>query len=331
MASQSTVEDGWQDPPCQVVDLGTDKGRGLFATRDIPSGHVYFRAQPFTIVVCQEWVRNVCVGCMTFTPTHTMKVRCACACTFYCSDACRDSDHARHSVECAAFGRLAIALRGISREDLFIFKTQARFVISLLASKRDLERRVPPSDASSENGASVLDRAISQAALAAPPTVADMLSLVSNRAKYDKDQKTMQMWRDVCALVRSATPELITESDEAVIDIICREECNSFGFWDDGDELYAYGLFPHASYFNHDCAPNTFKFTKGRDVFFRSIKPLKAGDELFISYVLVSDHTELRRQQLMETYQFMCQCSRCVAGVRHSYYFYIVFYMRHLY
>lgn len=86
---------------------------------------------------------------------------------------------------------------------------------------------------------------------------------MSNREKYAPS--AVAFWTEVYAFVRESVPSLFGSVDlDAFLGLITREECNSFGYWDDGEELYGYGLFPHASFFNHDCAPNTFKSNIGR-------------------------------------------------------------------
>lgn len=97
--------------PVEVRDHGDGRGRGLFASRAIASGEVYFRASPFAAVAMQEWLRNVCVGCMAFTPTVSMPVSCGCGCTHYCSAKCRARDAQRHAIECVVRARDGRTLR----------------------------------------------------------------------------------------------------------------------------------------------------------------------------------------------------------------------------
>jgi len=44
---------------------------------------------------------------------------------------------------------------------------------------------------------------------------------------------------------------------------------------------------------------------------FRALVPVKAGEELNIAYIKVSDKTKARRKALQSHYNFMCTCSRC--------------------
>ena len=94
--------------------------------------------------------------------------------------------------------------------------------------------------------------------------------------------------------------------------MICREECNSFGYRDSSNELFAYGLLPLASKFNHSCVPNISKRSQGRIHIFQATTPIEKGSECLISYAPL-DATVKERQKHLEGFLFQCSCERCVA------------------
>lgn len=85
------------------------------------------------------------------------------------------------------------------------------------------------------------------------------------------------------------------------------------------DNLYiarAQGIYSVHANSNHSCDPNTTvinaKSTK-EHVMMEALRPIAAGDEICISYVDASRHVDSRRRELLEHYQFRCQCPKCVA------------------
>jgi len=75
------------------------------------------------------------------------------------------------------------------------------------------------------------------------------------------------------------------------------------------------GMFPVANCTNHSCDPNVASVTRHADLTLElvAIKPIAAGDELFISYIDESQPYADRQAQLRREYRFDCRCPRCVA------------------
>ena len=78
-------------------------------------------------------------------------------------------------------------------------------------------------------------------------------------------------------------------------------------------------LFPEASYFNHQCSPNVeiailHDSIKGFTLVATAIKPIKSGEELFISY-MPDNNLPLSRLQLAlrKRWGFDCSCIVCRA------------------
>ncbi|KCV67856.1 hypothetical protein H696_05585 [Fonticula alba] len=342
------ADECWVDPPVRVIDHGDSRGRAVVATRAIPAGAVFFRSRAYTVTVAQEWLQNVCVYCQAFTPTARMPVRCelpqevlpesssgkgrarrqgpliiGCQCTYYCSARCREMDLPRHALECGALGMVHREYKNLQAvRQGHLMKTQARFLASVYSRKRSLimeygdAARVPASGP--DRGIVPLEEInqhLADSATGAMPTNKDLYSLTTNLSAYKNDEATIFFWKTIVVFLRKVLPaSFIDDTDDEVLEVLCRAECNSFGFWDDGEELYSYGVFPDASYFNHSCAPNAYKFTRGRDVFFRALRTIEEGEEVNISYILISDAFENRQKYLSEYYCFQCGCPRCKLG-----------------
>jgi hypothetical protein len=95
------------------------------------------------------------------------------------------------------------------------------------------------------------------------------------------------------------------------------------------------GLYPIANCTNHACAPNVVSVTRQtgpppRRLCFSPtlnkggprhpdwtlelvvVRPVQAGEELFISYIDETRPWRQRQQQLQEGYRFTCRCTQCI-------------------
>jgi len=99
-----------------------------------------------------------------------------------------------------------------------------------------------------------------------------------------------------------------------MVDLIYREKCNCFGVWDADDRCLAATVSPIASFFNHSCAPNASRSDDVNGVVgIRAAHPIRAGDEVTISYINNRHfNTAERRAELKSYYCFECTCPRCV-------------------
>ena len=93
-------------------------------------------------------------------------------------------------------------------------------------------------------------------------------------------------------------------------------QCNGFGVHDAADASVAIGLFPSASYWNHDCNPNLARVMVGRTATFFALRDIAEGEPLTISYADVEAPCSERRYRMLVTYRFYCQCARCAGSAQ---------------
>jgi hypothetical protein len=103
---------------------------------------------------------------------------------------------------------------------------------------------------------------------------------------------------------------------------IDRDAHNSFGIRsldDDASEMFGYGTWPSASYWNHSCSPNIKKTRNRRTWTFEAGRDIQEGEELCITY-LGGDEKQLelreRREMLLKSWKFTCACTRCSSEAR---------------
>ncbi|KAI8628738.1 SET domain-containing protein [Xylariaceae sp. FL1651] len=65
---------------------------------------------------------------------------------------------------------------------------------------------------------------------------------------------------------------------------------------------------------NHSCDPNALLVFNQPRTEIRALKPLKAGEEILLKYIEVTNPFSVRQADLKETYLFTCQCSKCKKG-----------------
>lgn len=66
------------------------------------------------------------------------------------------------------------------------------------------------------------------------------------------------------------------------------------------------------SLFNHACAPNLLNFSVGHQQICITLRPVRKGDQLFVSYITADMPTRMRQLQLMQNFGFLCKCDKCV-------------------
>lgn len=72
-------------------------------------------------------------------------------------------------------------------------------------------------------------------------------------------------------------------------------------------------VFNVLSMMNHSCAPNVYHPRIGKRQHCVTIKPVKKGEQLFISYLLLGKELlkEQRQEKLKTSWGFLCECERC--------------------
>ncbi|XP_017768634.1 PREDICTED: protein msta-like [Nicrophorus vespilloides] len=72
------------------------------------------------------------------------------------------------------------------------------------------------------------------------------------------------------------------------------------------------GLFPLSSLLNHSCVPNVMHvFDEDHHMILKAAKPIKKGEEIFLTYSRILWCTLSRRTHLLRTKHFACECPRC--------------------
>eukprot|EP00048_Salpingoeca_helianthica_P015596 m.227582 g.227582 ORF g.227582 m.227582 type:complete len:417 (+) comp17252_c0_seq1:526-1776(+) len=322
-------------------------GESFFSKKDINEGEVVFEAEPIAWVPIKKWRPNVCWECFRYTWAKNMPACSHCKYFRFCSEECKSAAQFRHERECAAQARMVTLIKkenkssdSVPEEDdallhllvsLFVEIKHQRTRHHTLAGETGqmgessvaggLREKQTHSSHSSAAAAvatqpdtpstqSPPDFLSPAAPSLIPPTLVPLYAMVTNRAHFPPDH--VESMRRVAALVARVLPG--TDVEE-IIDMICREECNSFGYRDSSGELFAYAMLPTASKFNHSCAPNIIKQAHGRTYRFLATCAIPIDTECCISYAPVEDSLRERTAHL-QGFLFTCECPRCVSERR---------------
>ena len=254
------------------------KGLGLRAVHDIPSGQVLLRESPCGFSLCPDLFARVCRGCCEICDEcFSHPVVCLCS-SHYCSVACREADAVNHSGECLLLQHFVLHRNEWSE----IGSDDETFLLCMMSL---LDRR------KSISNLSILDRA------ECDPSLEQLLDLATR----------------LCGIVGMARPPTLAEWT-----LLCQQEQNnSFGLFDASDfqdDLYCFGraVYERASRFNHSCLPNVTRLRTGRAMVFVTSRPVKAGEELCITYTSLGLEKENRQTSLGNDYGFICNCVRCL-------------------
>ncbi|XP_022760688.1 histone-lysine N-methyltransferase ASHR2 [Durio zibethinus] len=120
-------------------------------------------------------------------------------------------------------------------------------------------------------------------------------------------------------------PPSLSLSIELTAALLAKDKLNAFGLMEpislqqDGRRsVRAYGIYPKASFFNHDCLPNACRFDyldaapdQNTDIIVRMIHDVPQGREICLSYFPVNLNFSTRQKRLAEDYGFNCDCDRC--------------------
>ncbi|XP_071693552.1 histone-lysine N-methyltransferase ASHR2 [Rutidosis leptorrhynchoides] len=109
--------------------------------------------------------------------------------------------------------------------------------------------------------------------------------------------------------------------------LLAKDKLNAFGlmepFAEETEErsVRAYGIYPVASFFNHDCLPNACRFDyidvvgselgKNTEITIRMVHDVPQGREICLSYFPVNLKYSERQKRLSDDYGFVCDCDRC--------------------
>lgn len=231
---------------------------------------------------------------------------------YYCSDECKQQHKAFHQFECTPYQKLR-AITTLYEQDAsnspwdVIFErknfddsvTGAKFAIKMLI-KNYCEQHLS-------------NEPFLKQFFCHPDsinlTMEDYWRLYSPRRKITDDERR-DILIQLADLVLHVTDKQFHIPRAEIIDLMCKDACNSLGINGGGKKgsTNAYGIYPVISYFNHSCTPNCETEEVDCRYKIRTVVDVKEGEELTISYITLDTTNERRKFQLDKVFNFTCVC-----------------------
>ncbi|RKO86342.1 hypothetical protein BDK51DRAFT_35179, partial [Blyttiomyces helicus] len=292
------------------------KGRHAVAAADLEVGALLCAERAATLVVSTPCVSNYCHRCIDPLAKASIlgkQVTCpACGKGTWCGVNCQKQDAGRHALECAVVPKLyEIAGKHGLNPDLL------RLTLSLI-SRRVIDSRqtkIAQGKVDSSHPEPKVDPDVS-------PEVAPFFCVTDLPVQRQNFEKT---WMNAVSNAAKDMSALLTKSmattETEIIDLACRINSNAHSLSDEEGKTQdtAFGLFPMGSlFFKHSCAPNCH-FIGGQGILtYRTVRPIKAGEELVVSHVELYQSRAKRQEELWQTKHIRCDCSRCKVPLKKS-------------
>ncbi|TVY48786.1 SET domain and MYND-type zinc finger protein [Lachnellula occidentalis] len=252
-------------------------GNGLAASKDLSAGEPIIKiSEPFLIVVEKDALERVCSYCLIESDISSLKKCTGCKVVRYCTPICQKADwRLIHKNECSLLQRLP---------------------------------GIPPTPV----------RALYQALLRYIRPAFEFDSRSASLEHHVPDlKKDRKRWDEIVLQAKGALEFSKTPADkmDMVTRLLCIMATNAFRATLPDDTPIGLCYEPTLALANHSCMPNAFIMFDGRSISLMALNAIKAGEQIFISYVDFTKSRDHRRAELKQRYFFDCGCEKC----RHSY------------
>ncbi|KAJ1994411.1 hypothetical protein GGI25_004430 [Coemansia spiralis] len=306
----------------EVKHIDNTKGKGVFATCDFNQKVNVFEETPFAWYPRWDTVGmgyhrgsdqkcQLCAREIERRGRGPRPVKCNGCTGWFCSSICKKEAEAKfHQIECAKNNPMFVELA----DACYKWDWGAP-----MAAARAIERVLMEFEKSTEEGR------LAWESLKAFTTVrADIMDMRRKGASwflYEEDYRTK--WKTTHALMRSSLfpPPVacgLTQFDKIPKKV--RDEMFSYNEWLNLIGKYSLndqngGFYLLQSCFNHNCDPNCVVVHPNNGNYraiIQTLRPIKAGEEMTITYVNPRGSVGERQQVLRDWYMFDCRCDRCV-------------------
>eukprot|EP00760_Papus_ankaliazontas_P009565 PhM_4_TR14102/c0_g2_i1/m.95365/K11426/SMYD; SET and MYND domain-containing protein len=264
--------------PFDVIEV-PGHGRGAVAASYLISGAVAYRGAPHIAVLYSDFVQQICATC--FEP-HEDLILCPNCQLFAVCPACAKGPLTRvvHPIECAWVCSLASSVREGETDYL-------RFVLRYCALRK-----------------------------LGDPAIKKINTLCTNTET--QSDEFLDWCSSFAALFISHFHTDLGVITEDLIRLMCIVRANSLGFPFNSEVTLGWCLQTTVSMLNHSCTPNCAITAAGQEknkMEVRTLRRVRAGEELTISYIDVHDpqnlSVDVRREAIFDRYRFSCDCELC--------------------
>uniref|UniRef100_A0A3Q1CUM6 [histone H3]-lysine(4) N-trimethyltransferase n=1 Tax=Amphiprion ocellaris TaxID=80972 RepID=A0A3Q1CUM6_AMPOC len=255
--------------------LSPDRGRGLRAVRHFSVGELVFACPAYSYVLTVNERGAHCENC--FSRRDDLFKCGKCKQAYYCNVDCQRGDWPMHKLEC-------VAMCGYGEN--WCPSETVRLVARIIMKQRVTTERTPSERVLLLREFESLDGVASCFIILLNPSVRCLCLFVS------------------FLLFFSVLPCFTC--------FFCLQvNCNGFTIEDEELSHLGSAVFPDVALMNHSCSPNVIVTYKGTVAEVRAVKEINPGEEIFNSYIDLLYPTEDRKERLLDSYFFTCQCTEC--------------------
>ncbi|KAJ8679927.1 hypothetical protein QAD02_015714 [Eretmocerus hayati] len=319
---------------CISVECNEEYGRHFVATRDIEAGEIILNEQTSYASVDLHNLYLVCSHCLAYAWTG---IPCdSCVFTIYCSESCkREAWSEYHDVLCPMlpflickpYRNVACAFLNVLRMLIVIIRKEGLETVISEAKRIDGkidENKLLPCGVSdctkfssvyslkSEFDEECFEKDLFELGLNRQTTI--LMKLLNKSPILMDHQKQQFSKKVILSSLRVVLRKLfvIYSSNNFKFEDVQQAHKNLSVLTDISGKGNILGAC--SSLINHSCDPNICRiFIPGPKIIMFTVRPVKKGEQLLISYgANATEVTELRQQQLRETFSFWCNCKPCV-------------------
>ncbi|KAK9371158.1 hypothetical protein V1509DRAFT_613777 [Lipomyces kononenkoae] len=257
------------------------RGNGLVAAKNFKAYAEIFKKIPEVSVPESDFRSYICANCFVLAPTTGDKVQPAsvakifscgkCRASYYCSQQCQLQD----------------------------WKAYHKRECKILAS---LAPQVPPSPVVLLMRILKMQRENRDRFF---KSMEGLMSHIDERRKLDDFSTLVLMSKGAKEYSRSALPF------DAIVEMLCKVMTNSATIPNPNYDTVGLMFDPLVSLVNHSCDPNAVLVFNKNVLLLRAVRPIKEGEEIFISYTDNTMPMPERKKQLRTLYFFDCHCAAC--------------------
>ncbi|XP_043491956.1 histone-lysine N-methyltransferase SMYD3 isoform X2 [Polistes fuscatus] len=138
--------------------------------------------------------------------------------------------------------------------------------------------------------------------------------LMSHYSDIKKDAKRMEHFISLCAVLFAFLENIPLPNSAELMGIYGRICINSFNILDLDMNSIGVGIYLAPSIIDHSCKPNAVAVFEGTTIIIRTLEDLPClnWSQIKISYIDILNSTKDRREELKNSYYFLCDCQRCI-------------------
>ncbi|XP_014611358.1 PREDICTED: histone-lysine N-methyltransferase SMYD3 isoform X1 [Polistes canadensis] len=138
--------------------------------------------------------------------------------------------------------------------------------------------------------------------------------LMSHYSDIKKDAKRMEHFISLCAVLFAFLQNIPLPNSAELMGIYGRICINSFNILDLDMNSIGTGIYLAPSVIDHSCKPNAVAVFEGTTIIIRTLEDLPClnWSQIKISYIDILSSTKDRREELKNSYYFLCDCQRCI-------------------